>query len=185
MVVNYNNGKIYKIVCDTTGLQYVGSTTREFLSSRLNGHRVDYKRWKNDNTNKYLTSFKVLENDNFKIVLLESVSCNRKDELFARERYHIESTDCVNKYIPNRTMQEYQQAHKESMAEKKKIYYEAHKESMAEYQKEYNQKNRDLISKKKREKNAENRDEINKKERERYAKKKVKYMERYPLLFPK
>ena len=168
-MINYSNGKIYKIVCDTTGLIYVGSTTKKFLSSRLVAHRSAYKLWKNGKRT-YITSFKVLENDNFKIVLVEAVKCNTKDELSARERYHIESTDCVNKTIPNRTIKEWIEVNKESISKKAKERYQNNKEHIAEQQKEYKQTNRDLI---------------NKKARETYAKKKREYMELYPLLFPK
>ena len=170
-MVNYSNGKIYKIVCSTTGLIYIGSTAKEFLSQRLNKHRGTYKRWKNDNTNPYTTSFKVLENDNFKIVLLELVNCNTKNELHTRERFYIESNDCVNKYIPLQSDKEY---------------YDSHKEAICERVKERYEKNKDEINKKRREKNK---DEINKKRREKArekrAAKKREYMELYPLLFPK
>ena len=46
---DYQQGKIYKIVCNTTGLLYIGSTTQKFLSSRLSGHMRNYKKtfeWK-------------------------------------------------------------------------------------------------------------------------------------------
>tara|TARA_R110000772_G_scaffold248717_1_gene362844 strand:- start:3676 stop:4341 length:666 start_codon:yes stop_codon:yes gene_type:complete len=211
----YSNGKIYKIVCNTTRLIYVGSTTKEFLSQRLVSHRADYKRWKLDNTNHYYTSFKVLENDNFKIVLLELVNCNTKDELTARERYHIESTDCVNKYIPLRSYKEYCDANRDEINKKAKEYrdanrdeinkkakeycdanrdeinkkqnekYAENKDEIKKKQKEYQQKNKDELKKKAKEKRDANRDEINKKRRDKRAAKKREYMELYPLLFPK
>tara|TARA_R110000782_G_scaffold112958_1_gene202906 strand:- start:30 stop:671 length:642 start_codon:yes stop_codon:yes gene_type:complete len=213
-MVNYSNGKIYKIVSDTSNLIYVGSTTKN-LSARLVDHRSDYRCWKKDNTKPYTTSFKVLENDNFKIVLLETVKCNTKDELSARERFYIESMVCVNKVIPLRSQKEYEQTNKESIMEYKKKYreinkesiaeknrknyednkelfseknrkfYEDNKESIIEYQKERYEKNKDEINKKKKEYRDTNRDEINKKKREKYAERKIAYMELYPLLFPK
>ena len=39
---NYGNGKIYKIVCGTTGKVYVGSTTKTYLSQRLFAHYDAY-----------------------------------------------------------------------------------------------------------------------------------------------
>jgi len=42
-MVNYNNSKIYKIVCNVTGKQYISSTSVG-LKKRLTGKRVDYKR---------------------------------------------------------------------------------------------------------------------------------------------
>lgn len=47
--------------------------------------------------------------ENCEIVLLESVNCNSKEELLARERWFIENNKCVNKYIPFRTPEENKQ----------------------------------------------------------------------------
>ena len=173
-MVNYNNGKIYNIVCNTTGLIYVGSTTKEFLSQRLDGHRSVYRCWKLDNTKTYMTSFRVLENDNFKIVLIEAVNCNSNNELHTRERFYIESTDCVNHRIPNRTIHEYRDTNRDKINKKQN-----------EKNAEKNAENRDEINKKQNEKRDANKDAINKKAREKYAEKKREYMERYPLLFRK
>jgi hypothetical protein len=86
-MTNYNNGKIYKIECLTTGLIYVGSTTKEYLSQRLTKHRQDFKRNKNGNF-ACNSSFQILENNNYRIDLLEAVDCNAKDELRAREGHY-------------------------------------------------------------------------------------------------
>jgi hypothetical protein len=64
-----------------------------------------------------------LKNNNYDIILLENVSCINKDELKARERFYIETLECVNKVIPGRTNQEYAADHKEQ----RKEYYEKHK----------------------------------------------------------
>ena len=104
-MVNYNNGKIYKIVCNVTGDIYIGSTTKEYLSQRLTTHRNNYTKYLNG---KYcfVTSLKALENDNYDIILLENVNCTNRDELRSRERFYIENNKCVNKVIPGRTDQE-------------------------------------------------------------------------------
>ncbi len=39
---DYSKGKIYKIVCNTTGLVYIGSTCEPTLARRLAGHRGAY-----------------------------------------------------------------------------------------------------------------------------------------------
>ena len=157
-MVNYNNGKIYKIVCDTTGLMYVGSTTKKYLSQRLDEHRRKYKYWKNGKTN-YVTSFKVLENKNYTIVLLEPFNCETKDQLVARERFYIDSLVCVNKHLPLQTDQEYRdknkekfkeyrETNKEKLKECKKVWREANQEHIAEYHKEYYQANKEAIAEK-------------------------------------
>jgi len=56
--------KIYKIICNTTGLCYIGSTNEKYLSSRLSKHKYDSK-------NKNISSKKVLENNNYHIELIE------------------------------------------------------------------------------------------------------------------
>tara|TARA_R110000796_G_scaffold130448_1_gene246064 strand:+ start:68 stop:658 length:591 start_codon:yes stop_codon:yes gene_type:complete len=144
-MVNYNNGKVYKIVCDTTALVYVGSTTKNYLSQRLDQHRRNFKYWKNG-TCRYVTAFKVLENENYTIVLLEAVNCETKDQLTARERFYIESNVCVNKHIPLRTQKEYREANKEQTKE----YRETNKEYFKEYHKEYRKTNKESIAEKKK-----------------------------------
>jgi hypothetical protein len=37
-MVNYELAKIYKIVCNKTGMVYIGSTCQRLLSQRLSGH---------------------------------------------------------------------------------------------------------------------------------------------------
>ena len=110
-MVNYANGKIYKIVCNTTGLCYIGSTCST-LAKRLNSHKKDFKRFQNSEGN-FITSFKVLENNNYIIELVELVACDNKIDLHKRERFHIENIICVNKYIVGRTDAEYRAATKD------------------------------------------------------------------------
>ncbi len=101
-MVNYGNGKIYKIVCNVTGLVYIGSTTQN-LSKRLTSHKCDFGKWKKNKSRGYISSYKVLENDNFDIILIEDYPCERKEQLIARERYWKEKTKCVNLRNPHRT----------------------------------------------------------------------------------
>lgn len=84
----YKKGKIYKIV--SGDLVYIGSTTKT-LTQRLNKHETDYKSY-----NRYVSSFKVLKTGNYEILLIENYPCNSRDELRAREQYHIDNTECVN-----------------------------------------------------------------------------------------
>ena len=102
-MVNYQEGKIYKIVCNVTGLVYIGSTCEPILARRLAGHRKTYNNYLNDKYN-FVTSFKVLENGDYSIILLEKCQCNDKMELLKRERHYIETNECVNKNIPSRTI---------------------------------------------------------------------------------
>ena len=143
-MVNYNNGKIYKIepICNhDEGDIYFGSTTKQYLSQRMDTHRGDYKRWKNGKHHK-IQVYKIFDKygiSNCQIVLIETVNTESKDELLAREKHYIKSFKCVNKNIPGRTMKEYYQDncdylkeyrenHKEEINLKAKIYREANLE---------------------------------------------------------
>ena len=98
----YQNGKIYKIVCNKTGLVYVGSTTEKYLSNRLKGHRKSYRNFLKGNYS-FVTSFKILENDDCYIELIEYFPCNSRDELLVRERYYFDTIECINKCRPKVT----------------------------------------------------------------------------------
>jgi len=136
MPVNYQLGKIYKIVDNTNDNIYIGSTCEPTLARRLASHMTCY------NQNRYSTSCEILKNGNYDIVLLENCPCNSKDELFKRERHHIESIDCVNKNIPGRTQKEYELANKEKIQEYKKIYNTTHKAQIRKSQYKYYDKNK-------------------------------------------
>lgn len=120
-MVDYSKGKIYRIVCNVTGKQYVGSTTQS-LAKRLACHRADYKRYQKGEYHS-LTSFEVLEGGNFSIVLLEEVHAESKEQLQRRERYWIEKLECVNQVVPTRTYLEYYQDNKEKEKNRKFQYY--------------------------------------------------------------
>jgi hypothetical protein len=118
---DYSKGKIYKIVCNKTGLIYIGSTCEPTLARRLATHVGDYRRWINGKHN-FITSFKIIEGGSYDIILVEESPCESKDQLHARERRYIETIECVNKVIPTRSMKEYT-----------KEYYENNKEKIQEY----------------------------------------------------
>jgi hypothetical protein len=145
MPVDYNNGKIYKIVCNVTNLVYIGSTCKKSLVKRLEGHKATYKTYLNQKSN-FMTSYKILENNNYDIILIEQYPCNSKQELHKKERFYIESIECVNKYIPNRNLKEYCIDKKEHIQEYQKDYYNDNIKQINEQKKEYYNKYKDLIN---------------------------------------
>ena len=151
----FQNGKIYKIVCNTTGLVYYGSSSSDKLRKRLASHKCDYKRYLDGKRN-YVSSFEILKNNNFEIILIENYPCNSRNELHTRERYYIENNECVNQCIPLRTPQEYREDNKEKIIEKHKNYYENNKEKI----KEYYENNIDKINERKKSYNEQNKDKI-------------------------
>jgi len=110
-MVNYENSKIYQIVCYTTGKVYIGSTCEPTLARRLTKHRNDYKRFMKGTYN-YVYSFEVIKENNYKIELIKYFSCETKEQLSAEEGKYIRNMDCVNKQVAGRTSKEWRQDNK-------------------------------------------------------------------------
>ena len=136
---DYQKGKIYKLVSDHTDEIYIGSTC-QLLCHRLSQHARDFREGKNKCTCKNM-----FELGKVKIVLIENVPCDSKEELYKRERHYIETMDCVNKLIPGRTVAENYQDKKEHFKKKSMDRYHAKKEEILKQHKEYRLKNIDTI----------------------------------------
>ena len=70
-MVNYVNSKIYKIVpnCDhEEGEIYIGSTTKQYLSQRMDAHRSKYDTWLQGRQYSYVSAFDLFQNMRLKIV---------------------------------------------------------------------------------------------------------------------
>ena len=98
-MVNYSNGKIYKVINDINGMIYIGSTTQP-LARRMSEHRCRCKKLINNCYKKWGNI------EDCKIYLIEYFKCNFKEELLKRERFYIENTLCINSTIPSRTDKE-------------------------------------------------------------------------------
>ena len=144
---DYSNSRIYKIVDNTNGNIYIGSTTQT-LSRRLAKHTSDYGSYLNDKC-RFMTSFNIIQNGNYEIILIENVNCETKEQLYARERFHIENNICVNKVIPMRIEGEskkiYYKNNKKEILTKQKHYYEANKEHISEREKNKYEINKEKI----------------------------------------
>ena len=125
-MVNYQEGRIYKLTVDGSDLVYYGSTTSP-LWKRMSIHKNNYNRWKDDKNTRKCTSTALFEIGTPIITLVETFPCNSKEELYACERFHIENNPCVNKVIPGRNQSEYG-----------KVYYKNNIDHIKEYQKKYN-----------------------------------------------
>lgn len=100
---NYQDGKIYKIIDNTSGLTYFGSTTKKYLSKRLSCHVWEcYAR-----PDKGLSIRPIIEGGDYSIHLVENYPTTNKKDLLERERYYIENNTCVNINIPGRTKKDY------------------------------------------------------------------------------
>ena len=139
-MVNYTNSKVYKIWSTQGDKIYVGSTTKQYLSQRMDKHRVDYKRWKEDKFNR-ITSFELFDEyglENCFIELLEAKEFRSRDELRQLEGKYIRSLDCVNKVIPDRLRSEYRNDTKETAKEYNRQYHDLHKDRINERKNEKN-----------------------------------------------
>ena len=175
-MVNYQNGKIYKIINDSMpGMVYYGSTCNTF-AKRMTQHKAPSSHCK---------SKILLEYGNPQMILIEKYPCNDKMELTARERYYIDNNNCVNKIVPGRTNKEYYEDNKEKIKEhyednkeqillNKKEYYEANKEKILLKKKEQYEANKEQILLKKKEYQEANKEKISLYQKEHYEANKEK-----------
>jgi hypothetical protein len=122
----YNNGKIYKIVCNITDDVYIGSTTKT-LKYRLERH-----------LDSNCISKDIIKNGDYKIELIENYPCNNNNELRKREQYYIDNLKCIN--IRNAYTDQ-----KEYNKEYYKKYIIKNKDNILKQKKEYYIKNKDII----------------------------------------
>ena len=131
----YKNAKIYKIIDNTNNDIYIGSTTQARLSRRLSGHKQDAK------LNKGCVSKQIINNGDYKIVLIENYSCNSKDELLAREQFYIDKFDCINK-------QRAKSCH-QVLLEQYRKHHQKYKEKRNQYARDWKSKNKEAMKKQK------------------------------------
>lgn len=139
-------GKIYQIYCNKTGKRYIGSTTQNKLTARLQQHKYHYKKYmeakeSGGHFRRPCMSFNIIENCDFAISLVEEVDYDDKQELLARERFYIENYDNVENYnIPTRTAKERYNINKDEILNKSYVKY--HYGGGKEIQKTYYDNNR-------------------------------------------
>ena len=130
--MNYENGKIYKIVGDT-GITYYGSTTLS-LKRRMQKHRSQI------DTSAYRD---IISQMDCEIILVENYPCESKKELELRESKYIRENPCVNHVIPGRTMKEWEQDNRERLSANHKKYYQENREKNREKMKKYHADHRE------------------------------------------
>jgi hypothetical protein len=124
-------GQIYKIECRQSGLCYYGSTIQS-LDKRLSGHKHSYRLFLDKKSNSSITSFKVLEHNDYSITAVEFVDVRL---LKQRERFYIENNTCVNKVIPGRTGKEWSATFRIKVIGYKAKWRDANREHMKQYDK--------------------------------------------------
>ena len=149
----YEKAKIYKLIDNTNGNIYIGSTIQS-LANRKSKH----KQIKNKCKSKL-----IIDNGDYDMILIENYPCSSKEELIARERYFIENIECINKNIPGRTKKELQNYNKEWYNDNKERILKKAKEKIKteerkEYEIKYANENKDLINTKSKEWYKNNKD---------------------------
>lgn len=145
-MVNYGNGKIYKLVNNCDDKVYVGSTCNP-LSKRKSGHKEKAKRCPERKVYQHLNS---IGWDNVEIILVESYECKTKDELHARERHWVDELKPeLNKNNPAPTHEETRQ--RERLLDRKR-YNGARREYCIQKAKEIYENNKESINIRRREK---------------------------------
>ena len=150
---DYQHGKIYMLESLVGGVRYYGSTCQP-LFKRMSAHRGDYKKYLAGKYN-YITSFEVVKHGDVKIVWIENVRCNSKEELESREAHYIRENVCVNKCIPGAIAAaggkveydaEYREANREKIVKREAEYRQANREQLLERSAEYYQANLERIT---------------------------------------
>ena len=131
-MVNYANGKIYKIVGET-GATYYGSTVRS-LKLRMYQHRY-YK-----DTSAYP---EIISQMDCEIILIENYPCESRKELVLREGTYIRENPCVNRNIAGRSKKEWIKSNPEKIKANHKKYHKENREEIKAKHKKYYQDNRE------------------------------------------
>lgn len=137
-MVQYQDGKIYKIVNDVNDEIYVGSTCRT-LCKRMDAHRMAASY---NPCGKLHTLMNELGYDHFNIVLIEEFPCDNRGELLVREEfYRISLGATLNSFCcyAGLTRKEYNKKHRkdnqEYYTEIHRIYFNAHRDKIITYNK--------------------------------------------------
>lgn len=131
---------IYQLQNNKTKKSYIGSTSIP-VRHRVASHISSFKKWINEGIGNYYTSYEVIADNDYSTILLEEIPMELKDTRYQRERYYIETIpDCVNHYIPSRTLKEYYRDNQsEILNQVKEYYYQNREECNRKMKDRYNQ----------------------------------------------
>lgn len=155
MPINYQNGKIYKIINLENKIVYIGSTAQEKLCDRFKSHKH--------------------QGGGNKIILLEDYPCSCKDQLVKKEQEYIEQHSELLNQIRSYNSKEYNDKYNK---ERKKKYRENNKEELKEKRKEYKENNKEIIKEKDKKYRENNQEKIKEKTKKYYQKNKEKLKEK-------
>jgi len=137
--VDYQQGKIYKIVSNDCDLVYIGSTAQYKLEDRLAGHVSCFE------CGKYYSSCELIKQPHYDIIELQAYPCNSKAELGVQERFWIlkyrdDGINVVNIHTPSGI-------EAENIVDYNKQYWQDNKKKLSVHKKEYYEENKEKIKK--------------------------------------
>jgi hypothetical protein len=139
-------------------------------------HRRCYDKYINNNYY-FVSVFALFDEfgiENCKIVWIEDYPCNSKKELDAREGYYQQKTECVNKYVAGRNMQQYYQDKKNEILIKQKKYRDENPEKIKAQRKTYYEKKGMEMLEKRKQFRRDNPEIMSEYSKKRYARDKEK-----------
>ena len=141
--MDYNNGKIYRILNYIDDDCYVGSTTQP-LSKRMAWHRREM----NSQTKKdrlIYTKMRSVGVEHFYIELIEEFPCTNREQLLQREGHFIRELGTLNRIVAGRTKKQHYQDNKRCILGQQRQYYNEHKDVVLERNRVYREYNKDRI----------------------------------------
>lgn len=143
-MVNYTNGRIYKLVNKVNDKIYVGSTCNS-LRQRKAEHKSSSTNPKKSETYVYKHLNEICWSG-VEIILIESYPCKTKDELRKRERYWIDELKPeLNMRLPDRSKHEYYIDNKNDLDAKGRAKYQENKQHVLEVTKLWFDNNKDKM----------------------------------------
>jgi len=169
---NYQKGKIYMITANNAdeGDVYIGSTC-EKLYKRMGHHRDNYITRRSYTSRNLFDKYGI---ENCFIKLIKDYPCNDKKELWDEEAKYIKETNCVNRFIPNRTKKQYVLDTKDKKKQYDKERRKTRVNENREYFKKYNENNKEKIKEYKKLWYQENKERLKEKEKNIHEASKVK-----------
>ena len=192
---DYQKSKIYRIVCDTTGDVYYGSTAMADINARKSNHISSVKMFDAGIVQKKCASYEIIKRGDWLLEVVEEFPCSSKRDLEGRERFYMENNKCINIKRPlttyDETLQERRQRYQDNKEKEKaqmqlwrdnnkdrkaaadKAYREGDKrDEVLAKKREYHHSNKEAISQRAKEYREKNREVIMQKKREYYEKNK-------------
>jgi group I intron endonuclease len=124
-MVNYQFGKVYKVVNDVNDTIYVGSTAQQRLSLRMRDHRHNSM----TRSSKFYSAMNEIGAHHFSIILICTYPCATKDELESKEHEIIKALQKAGQCMYNSMIEKHKHS-VESIAKRLHTFQVKHETKM-------------------------------------------------------